>query len=477
MREKIRSAMFAGQFYPSSTKELKRKIDNFLKAVPDNKIHGDIKALITPHAGYDFSGLVMAYAFKQLAGKKINTVVIIGNSHKAYFDGMAIDDNEVWQTALGKVIVDKELADKLIRADKAIKYNGLVHKQDHVLEVEIPFLQVVLNSNFKIAPILFGNKYDWSYKKLAQALKNNLKDNDLVVISTDMSHYPEYGDANKIDQGSLEKIKSGKVEDLEKYIKKIEKSNYDNEQTTLCGIDAVKTGLELCNLAEWNKIQILKYANSGDAPLIGDKKNVVGYGAIAFIQNKNAKIKTQNKLNSEQKKKLIDIVRQTVGNYVLTGKVLDFNIDDEMLNKKQGAFVTLYRRGQLRGCIGQIIPANKPLWQTARDMAIAASTEDPRFNPITEAELFEISYEISVLSELEKISDWKKIKLGKHGVIVRQGCDSGVFLPQVADETGWGKEEFLKHLCQDKAGLPADCYKNKNTELTVFTAQIFGEKR
>lgn len=182
-------------------------------------------------------------------------------------------------------------------------------------------------------------------------------------------------------------------------------------------------------------------------------------------------------LNNEQKKKLLDIAKQTVESYVLTGKAPEFKVDDEKLNKKQGAFVTLHYGGQLRGCIGQIVPTNKPLWQVTRDMAILSSTKDSRFNPVSKTELTELFYEISVLSAPEKISDWQNIELSKHGVIVQQGYHSGVFLPQVADETGWSKEEFLSHLCEDKAGLPADCYKSKNIELSVFTAQVFGRRK
>ncbi|MFH1233320.1 MAG: AmmeMemoRadiSam system protein A [Patescibacteria group bacterium] len=178
-------------------------------------------------------------------------------------------------------------------------------------------------------------------------------------------------------------------------------------------------------------------------------------------------------LNNKQKKKILDIAKQTVESYILTGNVLDFKVVDEGLNKKQGAFVTIRCGKQLRGCVGQIVPTNKPLWQVVRNMAISASSEDLRFNPIAKTELAKLSYEISVLSVPEKISDWQNIELGKHGVIVQQGYNCGVFLPQVADETGWSKEEFLSHLCENKAGLPAKCYKNKDILLSVFTAQVF----
>jgi len=458
----------AGQFYPAAAEEITEQINGYLKQASTPPVAGEIKAIIVPHAGYDFSGQVAAYAFKLLEGVKINTAVLIGNSHTAYFDGAAIDSSDVWQTPLGQVAVDKELADKLIKADSAIKYDASVHGQDHVLEVEIPFLQVVLAGNFKIVPIMLGNKADDSYKKLAKALKDNLGENDVVVVSSDMSHYPKHEDANKIDRGALEKIKSGKVDELEKYVESVENSGVANEQTVLCGIDAVKTLLELARLSGWDKIEVLKYLNSGDVSGIGDKNRVVGYGAVAFAQ-----IQTAGGLNREQRELLLTMAKETVESFVTTGQAPEFDVTDERLKQKQGAFVTLTKNGQLRGCIGQIVPTDEPLWQVVREMAVAACSEDGRFNPVEKSELDELEYEVSVLSAPEAIDDWKKIELGKQGVIIRKGGRSGVFLPQVATETGWTLEEFLGQLCSQKAGLSPSCYKDKDTEIQIFSAQVF----
>lgn len=474
MSKKIRPAVVAGQFYPAESGAITNKIQRYLKQAPEEKMADEIKALIVPHAGYDFSGLVAAYAFKQLEGKKINTAVIISNSHKAYFDGAAIDSSDAWQTPLGQVPIDKELADKLVQADSSIKYDSEVHASDHPIEVEVPFLQTVLAGDFKIVPIMFGNKYDNTYKKLAKALKDNLGENDVVIISTDMSHYPAYETANKIDKETLEKIKSGGVVELEKYVISVENSGVNNEQTVLCGIDAVKTVMELAQLAGWDKIEILKYANSGDVVGIGDKSQVVGYGAVAFAQsqNKNA-VSANGELNMDEQKMLLKIAKDTVESFVLIGQTPEFNITDERLMQKQGAFVTLNKDEQLRGCIGQIVPSGEPLWQVVRDMAVAACSEDGRFNPVSKNELSQIEYEVSVLSTPEPIDDWHKIELGKHGVIIKQGGRSGVFLPQVATETGWTLEEFLSELCWQKAGLAPTCYKDKNTQILTFTAQVF----
>ena len=476
MSENIREAKTAGRFYPADTDELQSVIKQFLRDVPKRETDGEMKAIMVPHAGYDFSGAVAASAYKQLAGKKIGTAVIICNSHAAYFDGIAVDSQNAWRTPLGLVEVDKILAEKLINYDKAIRYNSEPFTvSDQTIEVQIPFLQIVLKNDFKILPIYFGNTNEDDYKVLAKALTANLGENDIVVVSTDMSHYPSYEDANKIDKQSLEIIKSGDVAKLNKHINDVMNKNIANEETTMCGIDGVRTVLKVYDLKKWDNIEILKYANSGDVPDIGDKKGVVGYGAVAFLQ-KN-KITSDNKiLNKDQQEELLQIAKISVESYVRNGKTLDSKIDDSRLNWQEGAFVTIHKNDELRGCIGQIIPSGEPLWQVVRDMAVAACSEDYRFLPVSEDELDQLDYEISVLSAPESIDDWQKIELGKHGVIIKQGRHTGVFLPQVAEETGWSKEEFLNQLCTQKAGLPASCYKDRDVVLLVFTAQVFGDE-
>ncbi len=490
----IRQPAVAGQFYTANPDLLQSEIKEYLAKVKEKKIDANIKAIMVPHAGYVYSAPVAAYSFEQLQNKEIKTAVIICNSHTAYFNGVAIDNSDAWQTPLGLVAIDKNLADRLVESEVSIKYNSQAHIADHTLEVQLPFLQIVLGdvpfsqelrrASFKIVPILFGNTHDDSYQKLAQALAKNLGENDIVVISTDLSHYPSYEDANRIDQKTLEMIKTADIAKLEEYLTQVESQNIPNEQTVICGVDGVKTVIELYNLLSWDRIEILKYANSGDV-LAGDKASVVGYGAIAFGQaisvsslskEGGEELLSDNLLNKQQQKELLNIARTTVENFVREGHKPDFNVQDERLQWREGAFVTLHKDGQLRGCIGQIIPTEKPLWQVVRDMAVSACSEDHRFSPVEEKELDKIDYEVSVLSVPEKIDKWQKIELGQHGVIAQKGLRGGVFLPQVADETGWSKEEFLSQLCWQKAGLSPDCYKDSEVELKVFTAQVFSKE-
>lgn len=482
--DKIRLPQADGQFYPAEADRLKKKILKYLEDAPEKNSVDIVKTLIVPHAGYDFSGSVAAQGYKLLQGQKVNTVVIICNSHSSFFDGVVIDDSDAWQTPLGLVEIDNDLSGKLVDYDEKIKFDSKpYYTSDQTIEVQIPFLQTVLGKGFKIVPILFGNAHDDTYKILAKALQKNLGGNDIVIVSSDMSHYPNYKDANKIDKKTLEIIAGGDVKKLELYEREIMRQDIDNEQTVLCGIDGIKTVLELYGLENNKKIEVLKYMNSGDT-LLGSKREVVGYGAVAFWgeAGENYEIKkeiedsTKNVLNERQKKELLKIARETVEFYVRKGDVPKFEVNDERLLWKEGAFVTIHKNGQLRGCIGQIEVLLKPLWKTVRDMAQAACSEDHRFSPVVEDELASLNYEVSVLSKPEKIDNWQEIELGKHGVIIRRGFRSGVFLPQVAEETGWSREEFLEQLCWQKAGLDKDCYKDSDTNIEVFTAQVFGNK-
>ena len=178
-------------------------------------------------------------------------------------------------------------------------------------------------------------------------------------------------------------------------------------------------------------------------------------------------------LNDEQKKILKKLAQDSLELYVKKGEILDFKTIDQVLKSKQGAFITLKKNNRLRGCIGLII-SDLPLWQTIRDMAIAAGTEDNRFNPVSEKELKDLDYEISILSPLKKNNNWKDIKIAYQGVLVKKGQNSALFLPQVASENNWNLEEFLSNLCYLKANLDPDAYKNDpQVELYTFEVEVF----
>ena len=181
-------------------------------------------------------------------------------------------------------------------------------------------------------------------------------------------------------------------------------------------------------------------------------------------------------MTDKQKKSLLHVARKVVEATVRREPVSNFDSEDPLFNEKRGCFVTLHNHRQLRGCIGQFQPDHS-LIKTIQEMSVAA-TRDSRFrnNPVTPKELSKIDIEISVLSPLEPTDDPLSLELGKHGIYIKQGYSSGCFLPQVATETGWSKEEFLSHCCAGKAGLPSDAWKRSDTQVFLFTAEVFGEK-
>ena len=479
-----RKATVAGQFYPAKSDELNAQLIRlFADAVP--KISkNDVLAIISPHAGYVFSGPVAASSFNQLdARKEYHTVFVIGSSHRIMFDGASIYNKGNYETPLGVVKVDLETANFLINKHDIFKYKNDAHAYEHSLEVQLPFLQHVLETDFKIVPIVIATQSRSTVKKIAEALKPYFTKENLFVISTDFSHYPDYEDAVKVDKATADAIVTGIPEELLSTLRKNEQRGISNLATSLCGWTSVLT---LMYITEDNpKIKYLPvdYKNSGDAKYYGDKSRVVGYCSIAVVaedDNSDAD-KTEHQvkdnelvLSSEDKQKLLQISRNTLDEYIRTGKIPVIKNDELTDNMKTccGAFVSLHINGKLRGCIGNF-SQDIPLYKVVQEMTISSATRDYRFTPVEVNDLNKIDIEISVLTPLRKIDSIDEIILGKHGIYIRKNQRTGTFLPQVATQTGWDLEDFLGHCARDKAGIGWEGW--KDAELYTYEAIIFSE--
>jgi len=483
----IRKPAVAGEFYPDNETELNSIIKGFFEKVELPELDKYIRGMIVPHAGYIYSGQVAAYGYKALMENSpaggIDTVIIIGNSHQDYFDGISVFSEGYYRTSLGDVEVDKDLANKLINFDEKIFYKESAHLKEHSLEVQLPFLQKVFSaqggpaSGWKIVPIIIGNQSS-VVDILVNALKNLIDDNTLLIASSDLSHYPDYEDAKYSDNKVIDAILSGNKENLRNTITQLEKENISNLQTCACGQESIEVIMELM---QGKNIKLLNYANSGDLS-VGEvgKSKVVGYATIVFVDSISSS-QAKNELGAEDQKRLLEIARQSLETYIKDGELIKVEETSLLLNKHMGVFVTLKKRGELRGCIGvfpaqgESVSGGEPLYQNVTNMVIAAALNDHRFTPVTESELDELEYEISVLSLLRRINSWKDIEIGKHGVKIVKGTKSGVFLPQVATENNWDLDTFMSVLCEQKAGLPVDCWKDPDINIYVFTAQVFGE--
>lgn len=465
--EFVKKPNVSGQFYPGSAQEINAFIDEAFEragAVAQDKT---VEVLISPHAGYVYSGGVAAYGYKAVAEQKYSTIILIGPSHFHSYPGASIWPKGKFETPLGAVEIDEELAAQLMAKDSDLKDFPDAFTPEHSLEVQLPFIQRDF-PKAKIVPILMGNPDGAVCMRLAQAIHESVgsRKDILVLISTDLSHYHHDREARPMDTGTLKAIVNKDVEGFW--------NGVASGKMEACGFTSVVTGLLYAKIRGLNGVELLRYANSGDAT--GDKNRVVGYSSIIFYASLDANVQEAT-LNDAQKARLIAIARDTVDTFVKTGKKPDVQENDARLNQVQGAFVTLTKHGSLRGCIGNII-GDKALYLVVRDMAVAAASEDSRFPKVTVDELKDIEVEVSVLSVPKKVSNPQAdIRLETHGVIVSRGMfNRGVFLPQVATETGWDLERFMGELCSQKAGLPRDCWKDPKTTVEVFTAEVFSEK-
>ncbi len=460
MKKVVRKPSVSGSFYPRDPLELKEQIQGFLAQASRREQTGPPQILIVPHAGYQYSGPVAAAGFQQLSGLDFPRVILIGSSHQSWFAGAAIDQSQAWQTPLGEVKTDHLLAEKLAAGNDDCSFSAAAHRQEHSLEVELPFLQAVL-PDFQLVPILLGQIEERQLDQLVETISANLSPETLLVVSSDLSHYPDYQTAQTVDQLTLASILSGRPEDFLATIASQMKKGYPQLETCACGEKAIVLALKIAARLGSGRWQLFQYANSGD--MTGGKARVVGYASLGFFLQP-----------SGSAQELLNIARKTLIAYLQDKTIPDFKISDPQLLEPRGAFVTLKKDNQLRGCLGEFA-SKEPLWKVIRQMVIAAASQDPRFPPVRLNELEEIKIEISVLSPLKRIDSPEEIKLGLHGVMIEKGGRRGVFLPQVATETGWSRKEFLNQLCRQKAGLAANCWQDKDAGLSIFTSKVYEE--
>lgn len=473
-RSEDRQPAVAGQFYPDRPDELRRMLDILFSKALTHKDLLNVVAIIVPHAGYVYSGEVAASGFNQVdPDRAYDNLFVLGPSHHVGFEGAAVYCSGNFITPLGTVEVNRALGEELIKKNTMFTRRTDAHAHEHSIEVELPFLQVRLKKHFRIVPIVLGANRPETCRKIGEALKPFLNEKNLFVISTDFSHYPRYEDARIVDKATAEAIASNSPENLIKSLQRYEQSGMPNLATCLCGASGVLTLLYMTSPDADVTYHPIQYKNSGDVP-VGDKEHVVGYYAIAVT--KQAKPgKASFELDIKEKTALLAIARRTVEHYIRTRSVpeVDPATLSDVLKTPCGAFVTLNKHGVLRGCIGRF-DASEPLYKVVQEMAVASATQDYRFKPVEEGEVNDLKIEISVLTPMRKISSIDEFQLGKHGIYIRKGFRSGTFLPQVAQETGWSKEEFLGHCAQDKAGIGWEGW--KDADLYVYEALVFSEK-
>jgi hypothetical protein len=467
--ETIRMPVRAGSFYPSDPRELRSLIErlaqNARRGLPDLPERRSLRALILPHAGYPYSGPTAAHAARVLQENQFERVLLMGPDHFTGFRSAAVSAAQAFQTPLGRIPLHPAAAD-LLKQPELFAPLPPADDREHSLEVVLPFLQVFLGS-FQLVPVVVGRAES---DRLCAALLPLADRQTLVVVSSDLSHFLPYAEAQAKDRRTIGAILAR------------DRRALFQDADSACGAYPLAVLLAMAERFGWRPV-LLNYLNSGDTA--GDRSRVVGYAAIAFFGDPPMPATNESKpLTPEKGRLLVALARSTLMEKF--GRPLPpadadrmrAALSDAALQGRCATFVTLKHQGRLRGCIGTLT-ASEPLAEGVRRNAVNAAFHDPRFAPLTEKELGQVEIEVSVLSEPRPLafSDPQdllgKLRPGVDGVIIRQGHANATFLPQVWEQLPQ-KEDFLGHLCL-KAGLPRDAWKRSTLEVSTYQVQYFEE--
>lgn len=456
-----RTAKVAGAFYPADPNELRQAVTHLLADAPSPQ-PASPRLLIVPHAGYEYAGPVAARAFREVQGRSYDGVVVVGVTHRDNFEGTSVDDAIAYVTPLGSIAVHQE-AVAFLKSQPGLGHVASAHESDeHSLEVMLPFLQVALGE-FKLVPLLMGRQAASDAQALGQALAAlSRQGNYLYIFSTDLSHYHPYEEAVRRDQTTVNLILGETPQAVARL--------FETDKLEACGRGPIVASLWTAKQLGYLRPQLLRYANSGDTTV--DKGRVVGYASIGFSDGDGQPL--SGAISREAGQALVKAARTTLTTHLRTPEikpVLGLEALPE-LAQARGMFVTLRKRGRLRGCIGRL-EAQEPMATLLPTVALDAALRDSRFAPLTTPELSDVSVEVSVLTPLRRIEHPTEIVAGRDGVVLEQDGHSGVFLPQVWDDTGWTRVEFLRELASQKAGLPPDAW--QSAQLFVFQDQVFQE--
>lgn len=470
-----RSPAVAGAYYPGSADSLRTKLAELFATVTTER-QKDAVAVIAPHAGYRHSGDINAFSIHQLdPDRDYERIFIVGVSHTSAYSGVSIYNVGHYQTPLGTVTVDLELANELINKYSAFNFHPDAHLLEHSIEVQLPMLQYHMKKDFKIVPLLIGSDTPiQTINEISRILRPYFNEKNFFIISTDLSHYPTYEDALVADKKMTDAICTNSVLNVIDAFRQNVRDSIPKLTTSACAIKAVFAFMNITEQFQDLKFTLLAAKNSGDVPVIGFKGSVVGYASIVIAGDLPEPEGPGLILEKNDKVFLLKLARKSLETYYEKGiklELSDVGIS-EKLKTNAGVFVTLNKERKLRGCIGNFM-ATEPLYQSIPEIAISSAISDTRFEQVKVEELTDLDIEISVLTPLKKIENINEIKLGRHGIYITDGNVSGTFLPQVARETGWSLEEFLGHCSQDKAGLGWDGW--KTADVYIYEAIVFSE--
>jgi AmmeMemoRadiSam system protein B/AmmeMemoRadiSam system protein A len=479
-RERVRPSALAGSWYPADPQELTEYVDKLLDAVKPETPELPIRALIVPHAGYPFSGATAAKVFALVRGRESKRVILLAPSHRSGFRGLSIADVDAYQTPLGEVPLDGPAVAQL-RTSDLVSADPTAHLREHSIEIELPFLQRTLKPGWQLVPLLVGQMQTEDYKRAADLLRPLADKDTLIVVSSDFTHFgPRFGympfpldgetpeKIRALDDGAIQSIVARDASGFLDY--------QDRTGITICGYRPLELLLNL--LPPDARVRQIAYATSGE--LTGYWGSSVSYVGMLVTgptplsggtpdKAKVAKGVDEADLELLHRLAVLGVQEAVLGPSNERSKDIGEVVErlPKRLREPSGAFVTLKRGGHLRGCIGYILP-RKPLFQAVLENGFNAARNDQRFLPVTPDELSDLEVEVSVLSTPRPIESYDQLVVGEQGVILSKDGHQAVFLPEVAPEQGWTREDTLSHLAR-KAGLPVDAWR-EGASFEVFTS-------
>ncbi len=438
----VRPAAVAGMFYPADPAQLRAQLDAFLAQARAALPAGDTavpKALIAPHAGYVYSGPVAASAYVRLlpARGRVRRVVLVGPSHRVAFRGLAVGSADQWVSPLGPVPIDRAAVQHLA-AMPTVGLLDQAHGAEHSLEVHVPFLQTVLGE-FALVPVVAGDARPDDVAAVLDAAWGGPE--TVVVVSTDLSHYLDYDTCRTVDAATVAAIERMDFGAL--------------GRDSACGRVPLG-GLLLLARRRGMRIATLDVRNSGDTA--GPRDRVVGYGAWALYEAERPVATAEDAIRAAGPA-LVALARASIKHGLGSATAAPAPSRDGVLGAPGAAFVTLKRGGLLRGCIGTV-QAWRPLAEDVADNARKAAFSDPRFPPLSPAELDGLELSVSVLTPpapmtfADEADLLDQLRPRIDGLIIEDAGRRALFLPSVWEQLP-DKRQFIAHL-KHKAGLPTD---------------------
>jgi len=422
----IRQPAVAGQFYPDSPDELRATIAGL---VSREAVKEEVIGLVSPHAGYVYSGAVAGAVISRIMFK--DTFVIMGPNHTGMGRPFSIMTQGKWQTPLGEVAIDSELARQILAESHYLEEDSAAHEYEHSIEVQLPFLQY-FRPDVKLVPIVLSHATSDAYKEIGRGLARAIRELNrevVIIASSDMTHFEPQESAEKKDKQAISAILDLDEDEL---LKRVGRLNI-----SMCGYAPVVSLISAAKELGARTAELIRYQTSGDTS--GDYSSVVGYAGIIIM--------------GKEISPLAKLAKEAVETYVRQGKDYQPPQLTPEMRKRAGVFVSIKKSGRLRGCIGTFEPCCENVAQETVANAISSATGDPRFPPVAPDELEQLSYSVDVLTQPEPVESKDQLDAKKYGVIVEAGLRRGLLLP---DLEGVDSVEQQISICCQKAGIESD---------------------